>query len=221
MNERPSVHPAAVIFDCDGTLVDSEPLARRAWDERLARYGYTVREADYGGLLGLPYERSHAFFAERVPGLPPAGAFWAEYSGTLFALIDDELEPFDDALETVRELHERGVRVAVASSSPRARLDRTLRRAGLTDAFAVSVAGDEIANGKPAPDMFLAAAERLGVAPGDCVVIEDSPTRRRGGRGGRHADARGRADPGGGRGAGGGGSRGRPAHRGRRARGLS
>ena len=175
MNERPSVHPAAVIFDCDGTLVDSEPLARRAWDERLARYGYTVREADYGGLLGLPYERSHAFFAERVPGLPPAGAFWAEYSGTLFALIDDELEPFDDALETVRELHERGVRVAVASSSPRARLDRTLRRAGLTDAFAVSVAGDEIANGKPAPDMFLAAAERLGVAPEDCVVIEDSP----------------------------------------------
>ena len=67
------------------------------------------------------------------------------------------------------------MRVAVASSSPRARLDRTLRRAGLTDAFAVSVAGDEIANGKPAPDMFLAAAERLGVAPGDCVVIEDSP----------------------------------------------
>ena len=134
-----------------------------------------MREADYRGLLGLPYERSHAFFAERVPGLPPAAAFWAEYSGTLFALIDDELEPFDDALETVRELHARGVRVAVASSSPRARLDRTLRRAGLTDAFAVSVAGDEIANGKPAPDMFLAAAERLGVAPGDCVVIEDSP----------------------------------------------
>ena len=175
MIERPSVHPTAVIFDCDGTLVDSEPLARRAWDERLGHYGYAVREADYRGLLGLPYERSHAFFAERVPELPPAAAFWAEYSGTLFALIDDELEPFDDALETVRELHARGVRVAVASSSPRARLDRTLRRAGLTDAFAVSVAGDEIANGKPAPDMFLAAAERLGVAPGDCVVIEDSP----------------------------------------------
>ena len=68
MIERPSVHPTAVIFDCDGTLVDSEPLARRAWDERLGHYGYAVREADYRGLLGLPYERSHAFFAERVPG---------------------------------------------------------------------------------------------------------------------------------------------------------
>ena len=64
--------------------------------------------------------------------------------------------------------------VAVASSSPRERLDRTLARAGLSDAFAVTVAGDEVEHGKPAPDMFLAAAEAIGLAPEDCVVIEDS-----------------------------------------------
>jgi HAD superfamily hydrolase (TIGR01509 family) len=74
----------------------------------------------------------------------------------------------------VRELQARGVAIAVASSSPRARLDRTLARAGLAEAFAVTVAGDEVARGKPAPDMFLAAAERLGVAPERCAVIEDS-----------------------------------------------
>ena len=68
-----------------------------------------------------------------------------------------------------------GVAVAVASSSPRARLDRTLRRAGLADAFAASVAGDEVEHGKPAPDMFLEAAARLGVAPARCAAIEDSP----------------------------------------------
>jgi HAD superfamily hydrolase (TIGR01509 family) len=165
----------AVIFDCDGTLVDSEPLARRAWERGLAPYGYTIADADYESLIGLPFARTHAFFAERIPGLPPADAFWGQYAGTLFALIDGELEPFPDALDTVRALARRGVRLAVASSSPRARLDRTLAKAGLQDAFEVSVAGDEIEHGKPAPDMFLAAAARLDVAPAACVVIEDSP----------------------------------------------
>jgi HAD superfamily hydrolase (TIGR01509 family) len=165
----------AVIFDCDGTLVDSEPLARIAWERSLAPYGYAIDDAEYAGLIGLPYPEVHGFFAERIPGLAGPDPFWEAYSGALFTLIDSELEPFDDALETVAELRALGVAVAVASSSPRARLDRTLARAGLADAFRVSVAGDEVAHGKPAPDMFLAAAERLGIAPERCVVIEDSP----------------------------------------------
>ena len=164
----------AVIFDCDGTLVDSEPLARAAWERTLGPYGYAIGDEEYPGLVGLPYARVHGYFAERIDGLPDAGAFWEDYSAALFALIDGELVAFADALETVGALRERGVAVAVASSSPRARLDRTLRRAGLEEAFAVSVAGDEIEHGKPAPDMFLAAADRLGVAPAACAVIEDS-----------------------------------------------
>ena len=90
-------------------------------------------------------------------------AVLGEFSGELFALIDTELVPFDDAVGAARELRERGVPVAVASSSPRERLQRTLGRAGLLDAFDVVVAGDEVEHGKPAPDMFLLAAERLGV----------------------------------------------------------
>jgi len=116
----------------------------------------------------------HGYFAERIDGFPDAAAFWEEYSAALFALIDGELVAFDDALATVAELRARGVAVAVASSSPRARLDRTLRRAGLAEAFGVSVAGDEIEHGKPAPDMFLAAAAKLGIEPAACAVIEDS-----------------------------------------------
>jgi HAD superfamily hydrolase (TIGR01509 family) len=165
---------AAAIFDCDGTLVDSEPLARSAWERSLAPYGYEIDDAEYAGVIGLPYARTHAFFAERIPGLEPVDAFWDGYSARLFDLIDTELVPFEDALETVRGLAARGVALAVASSSPRARLDRTLARAGLAETFPVSVAGDEIQHGKPAPDMFLAAAERLGIAPGRCAVIEDS-----------------------------------------------
>jgi HAD superfamily hydrolase (TIGR01509 family) len=165
---------AAVIFDCDGTLVDSEPLARQAWERSLAPYGYAIRDDEYAGVIGLSYARTHAFFAERIPGLAAPDRFWADYSGTLFELIDSALVPFPDALETVRGVRSAGVAVAVASSSPRARLDLTLRRAGLSDAFAVTVAGDEVEHGKPAPDMFLAAARRLGVAPERCAVIEDS-----------------------------------------------
>jgi HAD superfamily hydrolase (TIGR01509 family) len=164
----------AVIFDCDGTLVDSEPLARIAWERSLAAYGYAIDDAEYAGLIGLPYPKVHGFFAERIPGLAGLDPFWDAYSGALFELIDTALVPFDDALETLRELRARDVVVAVASSSPRARLNHTLARAGLADAFAVTVAGDEVARGKPAPDMFLAAAERLGIAPARCAVIEDS-----------------------------------------------
>jgi HAD superfamily hydrolase (TIGR01509 family) len=164
----------AVIFDCDGTLVDSEPLARDAWDRALAGLGYTVSDDEYAGLVGLPYPRVHAYFAERVGGMPDADTFWVGFSAMLFDLIDSVLEPFDDAVETVRALHGQGIAVAVASSSPRERLDRTLRRAGLDGLFDVTVAGDEVRRGKPAPDMFLEASRRLGCAPERCVVIEDS-----------------------------------------------
>jgi HAD superfamily hydrolase (TIGR01509 family) len=164
----------AAIFDCDGTLVDSEPLARTAWERALAAYGYALTDEDAEASVGLPFPRVHAYFAERVE-LPAAEPFWGEFSGELFALIDSELAPFDDAVGAARELRSRGVPVAVASSSPRERLQRTLQRAALLDAFDVVVAGDEVQHGKPAPDMFLLAARRLGVTPEECVVIEDSP----------------------------------------------
>ena len=164
----------AVIFDCDGTLVDSEPLARAAWERSLAPYGYTVTDADLDGAVGLPFAAVHRRFAERV-ALPDAKGFWRAYSRELFELIAGGLVAFDDAVQAAAELRARGVPVAVASSSPRERLARTLAHVGLADAFDVTVAGDEVARGKPAPDLFLAAAARLGVEPAACVVVEDSP----------------------------------------------
>jgi HAD superfamily hydrolase (TIGR01509 family) len=164
---------AGVIFDCDGTLVDSEPLAGAAWRAAVAPFGYAITDADLAACMGTPYARTHAYYAERAP-LPDAAAFWVEISRELYALIDTQLQPFPDALETVAELRARGVPVGVASSSPRERLDRTLAHVGLS--FAVTVAGDEVEHGKPAPDMFLVAAGRLGLAPERCVVVEDTPT---------------------------------------------
>lgn len=162
-----------VIFDCDGTLVDSEPLSRRAWEQVLAPRGYEVTDEDLVTCVGRSFPHTHAHFAVRV-ALPSAPELWPQYSGELFALLDSELEPFPDAVAAARELRRRGVALAVASSSARERLERTLRRAQLSDLFSVTVAGDEVEHGKPAPDMFLAAAERLGLAPSSCVAVEDS-----------------------------------------------
>jgi len=161
-----------VIFDCDGTLVDSEPLAGRAWKATVAPYGYEVTDDDLAECMGTPYGNTHGYMAARAQQLPDRETFWPLLRDELFALIDAELRPFPDALETLTALRAEGVPVAVASSSPRERLDRTLAGAGLS--FGVTVAGDEVAHGKPAPDMFLEAAARLGVAPPRCVVVEDS-----------------------------------------------
>ncbi len=163
----------AVVFDCDGTLVVSEALSRRAWERVLAPYGYDVSDADLAACVGRSYPHTHGHFAARAP-LPGAEAFWPVYSSELFALLDSGLEPFPDALGAVADLRRRAVPIAVASSSARQRLERTLARAGLADVFAATIAGDEVARGKPAPDMFLAAAERLGVAPSQCIAVEDS-----------------------------------------------
>jgi HAD superfamily hydrolase (TIGR01509 family) len=161
-----------VIFDCDGTLVDSEPLSGETW-RRVARpYGYEIPDSDLAAVVGFPYLRTHAFFASRV-ALPAPEALLPELNRVLFGLIDERLEVFADAIEAVADLRERGVRIAVASSSVRERLDRTLAHAGL--AFEVTIAGDEVEHGKPAPDMFLLAAARLGLPPAACVVVEDSP----------------------------------------------
>jgi HAD superfamily hydrolase (TIGR01509 family) len=165
----------AVVFDCDGTLADTEPLAARSWGIVLARYGYTVTDADFAAMIGRTYAQAHAEMGTRIRSLPAAEALWEQLAEILFGLIRTELRPFDDAVSAVRLLADLEVPLAVASSSPRSRLDTTLGALGLADLFAVTVAGDEVRNGKPAPDLFQAAADGLGVPASRCLAIEDSP----------------------------------------------
>ncbi len=86
-----------------------------------------------------------------------------------------DLTVYDDALDTAEHLAGLGVPLAVASSSRRRRLDRTLSVTGLDRLFPITVAGDEVENAKPAPDIFLEAARRLGTHPETCFVVEDTP----------------------------------------------
>lgn len=116
----------------------------------------------------------HTHFAGRA-AIPEREDFWGTYAGRLYELFDGELTSFADAVETARELKRRCIPLAIATSSRRERLLATLRAAGLDGVFDVTVAGDEVARAKPAPDLFLAAAAKLGLAPERCVAIEDSP----------------------------------------------
>lgn len=163
-----------IVFDCDGVLVDSEELAWSAWGQVLGEYGVALTDEDVTLLTGHTDRDAHAYFAARAD-LPDHATFWEELSEVTFRLFDRHLQAFEDAVDTLEALAIRGARMAVASSSPRQRLDRSLLSTGLADFFEFVVGGDEVEHGKPAPDLFRAAAAGLGVEPESCLAVEDSP----------------------------------------------
>jgi len=166
----------AVVFDCDGVLVDSEPHSAAAWTAALGRYGRTVTAADVAACTGLGYAATYAHLAA-LPGegsLPGPDALAPEVLAALAAAFDRGLHVFPDAAACVTALAFDGVPLGVASTSRRDRLDLTLARSGLGRHFQATVAGDEVGRGKPAPDVYLAAAARLGVRPMDCLAVEDT-----------------------------------------------
>lgn len=165
----------AVVFDCDGVLVDSEPHSVVAWLAVLSSLGHPAGASDVDGCVGLGFEQTREALAS-LGDLPPAHDLWPlllEQLGRSFAA---GLERFEDAVEVLEACESAGIPVAVVSASPRGRLDLTLSSAGLEHRFPVSVAGDEVPSGKPAPDGYLAAAEGLSIPPAECLAIEDTVT---------------------------------------------
>jgi HAD superfamily hydrolase (TIGR01509 family) len=162
----------AVIFDCDGVLVDSEPLAEASWSQALARYGHTATAEQFEDVRGRTADAGYEYFAALVE-LPPVAEFRLATREYWDAHLD-ELTAFPDAVEMVRALAGDGIPLAVASSSRRAELDMKLARFDLTSYFDVTVAGDEVPFVKPAPDLFLAAAQGLRIDPADCLAIDDA-----------------------------------------------
>lgn len=164
-----------VIFDSDGVLVDSEPIASRVLAEALTEIGYATspREAieRYTGIsLASLLAKIEA---ERNRPLP------ADFAATLeqrdFAAFRAELAPIAGVAETLEELERLDVAKCVASSGTPAKLEVTLGVSGLARSFAPHIfSARMVSRGKPAPDLFLLAAERMGVRPRDCVVVEDS-----------------------------------------------
>ena len=162
----------AVIFDMDGVLLDSEPLHEEALRAVLLECGVTRAT----GLLhvGMTTRDSFTLLCREL-GLPhdPA-ALDARYSTRVIPLLRARAAPLPGVPDVLRALRARGLRLAVASSSRPEVIEATLAVLGVRALFDVAVSAVEVRRGKPAPDVFLEAARRLGVAPGACVVVEDS-----------------------------------------------
>lgn len=172
--------PDLVIFDCDGVLVDSEPIANRVFAEQLATVGVRmeVREV-MARFVGKTRDGCLALAAE-LAGRALPGDFAAAWDAALFDALAREVRPVA-GIEAVLDTLAHPFCVA-SNSSPR-RLRLVLECTGLVRRFeGLQFSAADVARPKPAPDLFLHAASRLGVAPSRCVVVEDTPTGARAAR---------------------------------------
>lgn len=161
-----------IIFDCDGVLVDSEPIAMRLLLETLAEAGLVIEpEAANARFLGRSLASIRAILAES--GLTLTDAALEEMRRRLYAAFEAELKPVAGVAEVLAALP---VPYCVASSSQPERIELSLRVTGLWPRFEGRMfSATMVARGKPAPDLFLHAAKSMGHAPADCLVVEDSP----------------------------------------------
>lgn len=165
--------PPAVVFDCDGTLADTESLSDRAWEDILRRHGYTPTDEDLGAVIGRPWPFVWHYFATRAE-LGDEQVVRARLSARFQELMDEGLVLYDDALDTLRRLARAGVRIGVASSSRHAHVERVLARGGVTDLVTAVVGQDDVVRHKPDPEPYRQAARLLGVEPERCVAVEDT-----------------------------------------------
>ena len=166
----------AVVFDLDGTLIDTESLCNVAGVEACANLGFPLSMAFFESLAGID-DRTRARLIEEHVGQPVEfAAFLAEWDRLCTLRFAQGIPLKAGAVELLDALDAAGVPVALATSSRRGPAEEKLAAIGLGHHFRTVVTFDDVAAPKPAPDPYLLAAERLGVAPARCLAFEDSET---------------------------------------------
>lgn len=167
--------PDAVVFDCDGLLMDTESCWTVAETAIFARHGLPFGPEEKALVIGRSIGAAADNMAEAF-GRPGSGReIEVELLDLVAEVVGSQAESMPGAGELV-QLVARRRPIAVASNSPRVLLDLALARGGLTELFPISIAADEVATPKPAPDMYLEACRRLGAAPDSVLAFEDSMT---------------------------------------------
>jgi HAD superfamily hydrolase (TIGR01509 family) len=165
--------PQAVVFDCDGLLVDTERCWAVAEAEVFARRGRTLSDAEHLELIGMSIPETLVYLAERIGEEVEPQMLEAELLEIVETVVARDAGPMPGARMIVDQIA-AVVPVAVASNSHRPQLEAALGAGSFDGRFKISVAGDEIPSPKPAPDVYLAACHLLGLAPAECLAFEDS-----------------------------------------------
>ena len=168
-----STEIAAVVFDLDGVLLDSEAAWVKVKKEFTEETGGHWKEQAQWDMLGMSSIEWSRYMHDELGVPAPPEQISSAVADRLAQQYREQLPLIPGALEAVRSLA-RHWRLGLASSSNRNVIDLVLQAAGLTDDFEATVSSEEVAAGKPAPDVYLEAAKRLGVDPAACVAIEDS-----------------------------------------------
>ncbi len=166
---------AGVVFDMDGILINSEPLFRRAAQQAARDLGHHLSDETYAMWMGLPPRAVEAAVVESMGPSFPMRAFRDEFRRIWIDHTEQHgMPPQPGMLDLLKSLRERGIPFSVATSTQRDQALRSLELAGMGAFIDVLVAGNEVSEGKPAPEIFLRAAAGIGIAPERCVAMEDS-----------------------------------------------
>lgn len=164
-----------VIFDMDGVLTDSEPLICAAAMEMFRRRGTVVQSADFLPFVGAGENRYIGGVAEKYGIELDIPAAKAQTYAIYLSMVPLRLTAFPGAVEVVMACRSAGWQCAVASSADRIKVDANLNKIGLApESWGAVISAEDVLRPKPHPDLFLKAAERLGVLPENCTVIEDA-----------------------------------------------
>ncbi|WP_374942587.1 HAD family hydrolase [Sphingomonas sp.] len=165
---------AAVLFDIDGTLIDSNPLHVDAWAEVFADAGHTVSREDIAGQIGKGGDN---LVPALLPGIDTdAAKALSDAHGSVFkARYIARAKPFPDATALVERVHRDGAKVVLASSASAEELDHYLGLLGIADLVAAKTSIDDVETSKPAPDIFAAALKKAGVSADQAVAVGDTP----------------------------------------------
>ena len=164
----------AIIFDKDGTLHDTEKVYLQAWKAAAAEFNVPDIENTVRDCTGTNIPFIAQYWAKKYPDVPfedylPRRQFY------YFGILEQGIPVKEGAYELLTYLRAHGYKVGMATSTPWDTVKEHLERTDMMGYFDTSVTGDMIEHGKPAPDIYLLAAERLGVDPAECIGVEDSP----------------------------------------------
>ena len=168
----------AVLFDCDGVLVDSEPITQGVLRDMLEEAGWSMTQEECMRIFVGKMVRQERALIEARTGQPLTDAWMAAFYERRNQRLRAELRAIDGALAAVAAAHAHaGGRIACASGADRHKVEFQIDMAGMRPYFENRIfSGHELPRSKPAPDVYLAAAAHVGSAPARCLVIEDTPT---------------------------------------------